>query len=102
MTTYPTDRCLTPDEIAEALATLPGWTYAADQRAIERKMEFESFIAAFSVMTQMAIYAEKLNHHPEMYNVYNRLDIRLTTHDLGGISGRDVALAELINQAVSS
>jgi 4a-hydroxytetrahydrobiopterin dehydratase len=80
-----------------ALAELTGWTLRADGLAIERTFKFADFSEAFGFMTRVAIHAEKADHHPEWFNVYNRVEITLTTHDAGGLSTRDVALAKVID-----
>jgi 4a-hydroxytetrahydrobiopterin dehydratase len=80
-----------------ALAELTGWTLRADGLAIERVFRFADFAEAFAFMTRVAIHAEKADHHPEWFNVYNRVEITLTTHDAGGLSTRDVALAKVID-----
>lgn len=81
--------------IASALPTVPGWTRNAD--SIERRYKFGDFAAAFGFMARVALLAEKADHHPEWSNVYNRVDIRLTTHDAGGLSSRDFSLARAID-----
>jgi len=88
---------LTTAERDTALADLPEWTLADDGLSIERKIKFADFAQAFGFMTRVAIMAEKADHHPEWFNVYNRVEIRLTTHDAGGLSKRDVALAKVID-----
>lgn len=88
---------LTPAETEAALAALPHWTLSDDGLAINRTLRFADFAEAFGFMTRVAILAEKADHHPEWFNVYNRVEIRLTTHDAGGLSTRDVALAQHIN-----
>lgn len=88
---------LTDAERDAALAELSGWTLRADGLAIERKLRFGDFGEAFAFMTRVAIEAEKADHHPEWFNVYNRVEITLTTHDAGGLSTRDVALAKFID-----
>lgn len=88
---------LTDDEARSALATLPLWQRTDDGLAISRSVRFADFAEAFGFMTRVAILAEKADHHPEWFNVYNRVDIRLTTHDAGGLSVRDVALAKAID-----
>ncbi|WP_428332212.1 4a-hydroxytetrahydrobiopterin dehydratase [Novosphingobium sp.] len=88
---------LTPTERDAALATLPEWTLADGGLAIERKLVFTDFAQAFGFMARVALVAEKADHHPEWFNVYNRVEIRLTTHDAGGLSKRDVALATAID-----
>ena len=91
---------LTPAERDAALARLTGWTLRDDGLAICRSLRFGDFAEAFGFMTRIAILAEKADHHPEWFNVYNRVDITLTTHDAGGLSQRDIALAEAIDRAV--
>ena len=86
---------LTEAEIAAALPDVPGWTRNGD--GIERRYKFADFTQAFGFMARVALLAEKADHHPEWSNVYNRVDIRLTTHDAGGISARDFALARAID-----
>lgn len=88
---------LTAQERAEALAELPDWTLSDDAGAISRRFKFKNFLGAFGFMTQVALHAERADHHPEWSNVYNRVDIRLTTHDAGGLSKRDIALAKKID-----
>ena len=84
---------LTADTIAAQLADLSDWTLADDGLSISRSFKFDNFIAAFGFMSQAAIVAEKMNHHPEWFNVYNRVDVTLTTHDAGGLSALDMNLA---------
>lgn len=88
---------LTPAERDAALARLPGWTLRGDGLAIERRFKFKDFGEAFAFMTRVAIAADKADHHPEWSNVYNRVEITLTTHDCGGLSERDIALAAQID-----
>lgn len=88
--------CLTDAEREAALAGLSGWCLRADGRAISRRFAFADFSAAFAFMTRVALYAEKADHHPEWANVYNQVDVTLTTHDAGGLSLRDVAMARAI------
>lgn len=88
---------LTDQERDAALAALPGWTLRADGLAIERGFRFGDFSEAFAFMTRVALLAERADHHPEWSNVYNRVHIALTTHDAGGLSQRDVALARAID-----
>jgi 4a-hydroxytetrahydrobiopterin dehydratase len=87
---------LTQAETEELLATHPGWTLRADGKAIERSFKFKDFNQAFGFMTRVALYADKADHHPEWFNVYNRVEITLTTHDADGLSARDVAMAAAI------
>jgi len=93
---------LDPKDVTDCVADLHGWLVTKDNRAIVRLFEFGDFIEAFSFMTRVAIYAERTNHHPEWSNVYNRLNIRLTTHDCGGLSERDIGLARQINEMAKS
>lgn len=81
----------------QALAELSRWTYDSGRKAFYRQLRLETFSEAFGLMTRIAIEAEKADHHPEWSNVYNRVDIWLTTHDAGDVSERDVALARLID-----
>ena len=87
---------LTEAETAALLTELPGWTPREDGKAIVRTFKFADFGAAFSFMTRVAIHAEKADHHPEWFNVYNRVDVTLTTHDADGLSQRDAAMARAI------
>lgn len=88
---------LTEQERDAALADLPNWTYDAERDAIQRSFRFDDFTSAFGFMTMVALMAEKADHHPEWFNVYNRVDILLTTHDAKGLSHRDVMLARKID-----
>jgi len=89
---------LTDAERDAALARLSGWNLRGDGLAIERSFRFADFGEAFAFMTRVAIAAEKADHHPEWSNVWNKVEIALTTHDAGGLSARDVALAETIDR----
>lgn len=82
---------------AEALASLPEWTFDAQAGGIRRTVRFADFAEAFGFMARVAIVAEKADHHPEWFNVYNRVEILLTTHDAGGLSQRDIDLARAID-----
>ena len=82
---------------AEALQELPHWSYDDTARGIRRKLTFADFAEAFGFMARVAITAEKADHHPEWFNVYNRVEILLTTHDAGGLSQRDIDLAKAID-----
>jgi 4a-hydroxytetrahydrobiopterin dehydratase len=84
---------LSPAERIEALSKLPLWTLRDDASAIYRSFRFADFSEAFAFMTRVALIAEKANHHPEWSNVYNRVEITLTTHDAAGLSQRDVNMA---------
>ena len=86
--------------IASALERLAGWSAVTGERdAIQRRYRFADFNAAFGFMTRVAIMADKLDHHPEWFNVYNRVDVTLTTHDAGGVTELDVTLATFIDEA---
>ncbi len=87
--------------IAEALASLDGWVRSEDGIAIERKFKFSSFREAFGFMTEGALAAEKFNHHPEWFNVYNRVEVRVTNHDAGGLTELDFKLAAAMNKAAA-
>jgi 4a-hydroxytetrahydrobiopterin dehydratase len=91
---------LDEDERTAALDMLDAWDYDEARDAITRSFMFADFVEAFGFMTRVALLAEKADHHPEWSNVYNRVDILLTTHDAGGLSARDVALAEAIDALV--
>lgn len=82
---------------AAVLEQLPLWSYDADAQGIRRTLRFADFAEAFGFMARVAILAEKADHHPEWFNVYNRVEILLTTHDAGGLSRRDVELAAAID-----
>ncbi|MDE2435443.1 MAG: 4a-hydroxytetrahydrobiopterin dehydratase [Sphingomonadales bacterium] len=87
---------LSDSEIAAMLAEFPDWILRDDGLAIERDFKFGDFNAAFGFMTRVALYADKVDHHPEWSNVYNRVHITLTTHDADGLSTRDAAMARAI------
>lgn len=84
-------------EEAHAELTMAGWLFLENRDAIQKTFEFKTFIAAFGWMTRAALWAEKMNHHPEWTNVYNRVDVTLTTHSCGGLSMLDVKLAKKID-----
>jgi 4a-hydroxytetrahydrobiopterin dehydratase len=86
-------------EAAVSTLTATGWVLGEDRDAITKTFKFGSFIEAFGWMTRMALVAEKMNHHPEWFNVYNRVEVTLTTHDAGGLSALDAALAEKMDKA---
>jgi 4a-hydroxytetrahydrobiopterin dehydratase len=81
-----------------ALATLAGWSEVKGRDAISRKFAFKDFNEAFGFMARAALIAEKLDHHPEWFNVYNKVEVTLATHDAGGVTERDIALAEAMNR----
>lgn len=80
-----------------ALAELHGWTHDTTRDAIQKTFRFKTFDEAFAWMTRIAIAAEKLDHHPEWFNVYNRVEVTLTTHDAKGLTGLDVQLAKTMD-----
>eukprot|EP01036_Dinobryon_divergens_P024566 gene24565-33029_t len=90
---------LTASDRAASLPELiaSGWTITPDRDAISKKYKFKDFIDAFSFMTKSAFFAEKMNHHPEWSNIYNTVDVVLSTHDCGGLSNLDVFLARLMD-----
>ena len=100
--TTPTDARVRLDDSAmqARLGSIPGWQLIGGK--LHREFLFPDFVAAFSCMTGVALIAEKLNHHPEWTNVWNRVTIDLSTHDAGGITDRDFELADRINAAYSN
>ena len=75
-----------------------GWTPSEDGKAIKRSYRFKDFSEAFGFLTRVAMHAEKVDHHPEFTNVWNRVDFRLTTHDADGVTQRDIDLAKMIDR----
>ena len=75
-----------------------GWTISADGKALEKSFRFKDFSEAFAFLTRVAMHAEKVDHHPEFTNVWNRVDFRLTTHDAGGVTDWDRELAAAIER----
>lgn len=91
-----------PVDVTEVLAGLPRWTASeGDRPAIERKLVFADFNAAFGFMTRVALMADKMDHHPEWSNVYNRVEVLLTTHDAGGVTDLDIRMARFIDAAAA-
>lgn len=88
---------LTEDQRAEALAGLPAWQRVDGRDAITRTFKFKDFNAAFGFMARAALKAEQLDHHPEWSNVYNRVEVTLTTHDAGGLTTLDIELAAFMD-----
>ena len=86
---------LSEAEIRQALEALPGW--ALQNGKLRREFEFQDFSEAFGFMTRVALVAESMNHHPEWFNVWNRVVVELSTHDAGGITALDAELAEKLN-----
>jgi 4a-hydroxytetrahydrobiopterin dehydratase len=91
---------LTPDELEEALRRLPSWSARKDRLVLDRR--FGSFDAAFGFMARVALHAERLDHHPDWHNVWDRVSIELWTHEAGGLTSRDVALAEVVEDILAS
>ncbi|MBJ3775764.1 4a-hydroxytetrahydrobiopterin dehydratase [Acuticoccus mangrovi] len=89
------------EEMRRALETLPMWELEEAGTAIRRDLKFASFAKAFAFMSEIAITADKMDHHPEWSNVYNRVSVRLTTHDAGGLTRKDIALAQAIDGAAA-
>ena len=92
---------LSDSEREAALARLEGWTFDAGRNGIAKRFTFADFSAAFAFMTRVALAAEKADHHPDWANVWSRVDVLLSTHDAGGVTGKDIALALKID-AVSA
>ncbi len=91
-------RKLEGDERKAALSRLKGWTDLMERDAIFKKFVFNDFNQAFGFMTRAALVAEKLDHHPEWLNIYKTVEVTLATHDAGGVTGRDIALAEAMDR----
>lgn len=86
--------------LADVLAQLSGWSAVEGREAIAKEFRFTDFNAAFAFMTRVALHAEKHDHHPEWFNAYNRVAVTLTTHDAGGVTQKDVALARFMDEGV--
>ncbi len=86
--------------VEAALDGLPGWTLVDGREAIVRNFVFADFNAAFGFMTRVAMLAEKLDHHPEWFNVYRRVDVTLATHDVAGVTALDIEMAQAMNRFV--
>ena len=93
---------LTPEEVKTALADLAHWSLEEDGAAIARTFTFRNFSEAFGFMTRVALAAEKLDHHPEWSNVYKTVEVRLTTHDAGGLTSLDFDLARKMDRAAGA
>ncbi len=93
---------LLPEARKAALAGLAGWSEAEGRDAIAKSFRFGDFKAAWGFMTCVALKAEQMNHHPEWSNVYNRVDVTLTTHDCGGVSALDIELAAFMEEAAKA
>ena len=91
---------LDPGTAAQLLQASPRWRYSAERGGtISRQFDFADFAEAFGFMSQVALCAERRNHHPEWTNVYNRVSVTLTTHDVGGLSMNDIEMARLMDRA---
>ncbi|MBI2706779.1 MAG: 4a-hydroxytetrahydrobiopterin dehydratase [Proteobacteria bacterium] len=90
---------LSSSERHNALKNLSGWKETEDGTSLTKTYMFSSFPHAFAFMTHVALYAEKTNHHPEWTNVYNKVHVTLTTHESGGVSAKDIALALQMDEA---
>lgn len=88
---------LTAQERVEALRKVPDWHMLEGRDAIARQYRFADFNAAFGFMSRLALYAERVDHHPEWFNVYNRVEVLLATHDADGVTGLDVKLAAFMD-----
>jgi len=86
---------LADDELKAAVASLPGWSL--ENAKLHKQYAFADFAHAFGFMATAAVLIEKMNHHPEWSNIYNRVDVHLTTHDAGGVTNRDIELARLLD-----
>lgn len=93
---------LTAEARAQALAELAGWREVDGRDAIAKTFQFKTFNQAFGFMTRVALKAEQMNHHPEWFNVYNRVEVTLATHDAGGVTELDAKLAAFMNKAAAA
>lgn len=84
---------LSETDRTQAMQTLPGWEYYAEEKAIRKTFKFSDFSEAWGFMTRVALLAEKIDHHPEWFNVYNRVEVKLTTHDGDGVTMLDIQMA---------
>lgn len=94
---------LTPEQLAAQLPTLDGWAHGSERGGVlTREFLFKDFVQAFGFMAQVALHAERMNHHPEWFNVYHRVKVTLTTHDVDGISAKDIEMAMLMNRIAAA
>ena len=94
---------LNPDQLTPLLSSLPAWRFNAERGGlIAREFKFNDFAQAFGFMAQIAVIAESRNHHPEWFNVYNRVQVTLTTHDVGGLSMKDIELARTMDRVAAA
>lgn len=91
---------LTESERGDALASISDWSLVDGRDAITRTFQFKDFNAAFGFMSRVALKAEKMDHHPEWFNVYNRVEVTLSTHDAGGLTELDIKLARFMDGVV--
>ena len=87
---------------AQALAALTGWATVEGRDAIARTFRFKDFNAAFGFMSRVALLAERMDHHPEWFNVYNRVEVTLATHEAGGVTERDIRMAKFMDEAAAA
>ena len=85
-------------EVEDSLSKLTGWSITDGREAIKKSFQFKSFSQAWAFMSRVALLAEKMNHHPEWFNVYNRVDVTLATHDAAGLTALDFAMAEKMDK----
>ena len=90
---------MSPESVHKALAELNGWSRAEGRNAIVKSFKFMDFKQAFAFMTRSALKAEQMDHHPEWFNVYSKVDVTLATHDVGGVTEKDVELAKFMDEA---
>ena len=93
---------LTPDDFISELKTLDGWSRAKERDAMEKSFNFVDFKEAFLFMTRVATKVEEMNHHPEWFNVYSKINVTLTTHDAKGVTQLDIEMARFMNQIYQS
>ena len=93
---------LNTDQISSLAQTHPGWTFTADKKHIEKKYEFADFKQAWMFMNGVALYADAKDHHPEWFNVYNRVEVQLSTHTANGVTEKDLDLASYMDNCASS
>ena len=92
---------LSDADIKEALSELDGWSLVDGRAAITKKLKFKDFVTTWNFMDDVAGYADEISHHPEWTNVYNRVDVVLTTHDAGGVTELDVRMAQFMDEAAA-
>lgn len=93
---------LSIEQRRSAIADLAGWSEVDGRDAIHKTFRFETFNEAFAFMTRSALFAEKMDHHPEWFNVYNRVEVTLATHEAGGVTERDIRLARFMDTAAGA